>query len=160
MTKEEEIRKRLYEIAAQYSPAPTLLAKVKSVAEDTMVCVLTDTVSGQDIPNVRLRPVLDGGQSLTLIPSIGAWGFAARIENTDSWALIDASQFDKWRINVAQAVLEQSANGLLVQNGTDKLSDALNLIIDAVSQIIVFQGQNPDYVKLEEAKTKIQNILQ
>lgn len=160
MAKDEEIRRGLAQLAAQHGPAATMIATVQSVDEDSLTCVLTDDLTGQEIPDVQLRPTLDGNKSLTLFPKIGSKAVAVRLEGGLEWMLIAAGQLDKWQLNIAQTTLEQSASGLLVQNGSDKLSDALNLIIDAVMQIVVIEGQNPDFVKLQEAKQKIQNILQ
>jgi phage baseplate assembly protein V len=43
--------------------------------------------------------------------------------------------------------------------GDDSLKDALTLIIQAVQQIVVMYGNNPDYTKLSEALTKVNNIF-
>lgn len=41
----------------------------------------------------------------------------------------------------------------------DSLKDALTLIIQAVQQIMVMYGNNPDYGKLSQALTKVNNIF-
>lgn len=41
----------------------------------------------------------------------------------------------------------------------NSLKDALTLIIQAVQQIMVMQGNNPDYAKLSQALTKVNNIF-
>ena len=41
----------------------------------------------------------------------------------------------------------------------DSLKDALTLIIQAVQQIVIMYGNNPDYTKLSEALTKVNNIF-
>jgi hypothetical protein len=49
--------------------------------------------------------------------------------------------------------------GFLFQKDTDTLKDALTLIVDAVKQIFVVEGNNVDYPKLAQAQVKINNIL-
>ena len=159
MATPEEVRQALFSKMGEYGPAATIMGTIKSVDEDNAVCVLVDSVSGQDLPNIRLRPVLDGDKSITIIPSINAMGVAVRLESGDRWMLIHASKIDKYIINIAEAVLEQNENGLLVQNGEDTLRDALTLLIEAVQQIIVIQGRGPDLAKLQQSLLKVQNIL-
>jgi phage baseplate assembly protein V len=46
-----------------------------------------------------------------------------------------------------------------ISAGDDSVKDALTLIIEAVQQIVVIQGNNPDYDKLSQALTKVNNIF-
>lgn len=41
----------------------------------------------------------------------------------------------------------------------DSLKDALTMLIEAVQQIVVMYGNNPDYTKLSQALTKVNNIF-
>lgn len=71
-------------------------------------------------------------------------------------------EYDKNEGKYSQIVKESS----FLQDGKftitvndNSLKDALTLIIQAVQQIVVMQGNNPDYAKLSEALTKVNNIF-
>lgn len=152
--KNKAIRDRLREMASTYGPAPTLLGTVKSVSETQ--CIVVDEDFEYD---VRLQVVLDGTEAQTVYPKVGAQALAIRIENSQEWYMVACSELDKWRLSIAQAVIEQDANGLQISKGTNNLKDALIALIEGVEQIVVLQGTNPNYVKIAQAKTKINAIL-
>jgi hypothetical protein len=157
--KSEEIRSRLLEWVAKAGPRPTLLGKVKSVNESEKTCVLYDDDTKLDYNDVRLRPVLDGKESITIFPKTGTWALAVRIESEDDWMIVAVGEVAKWSLGVGTATIEQDSNGLLIQKGNDTLKDILTMIIEAVQQIVVAQGTSPDYAKLIEAMLKVNNLL-
>lgn len=57
-------------------------------------------------------------------------------------------------------VYKWNRNGFLQQKGSDTLKQILVLITEAVQQVVVLYGNNPDYTKLTQALTKINNILE
>ena len=63
-----DIRERLGDLVGSAGPAVSNIAKVKSVNENLATCVLEDE-DGQEIPEVRLRPVLTGKKSFLQIPT-------------------------------------------------------------------------------------------
>lgn len=155
--KNELIRQQLQKLAERVGPKSTVLGTVKSVDEAEGTCVLDD--DGILYQDIRLHAVLNGSEGQSVKPKVGAYAVAARIEGGEDFYLIAASELDKWRLTIAEAVLEQRASGLIVKNGNDTLRDALLAIIEAVEVIVVIQGTNPNYTKLVQAKTKILNIL-
>src|SRR5207237_161663 len=113
-----------------------------------------------EYPGIRLRPVLDGNEALTLFPKVGTWALAVRIEDEEhEWMVMAMGEVDKWRLKIGTAIIEQDATGLLVSKGTDTLKQVLTLIIEAMQKIIVLQGTNPDRAKLVTAKTKTNNLF-
>ena len=159
MGKQDEIRKRLREFAGEVGPQQTMLAIVKDVDEAEFTCTLKDEDDGFEYPGIRLRPVLDGMEGLTLFPQVGTWAFAIRIEEDDDWMLLAVGQVQKWRLTIGDTVLEQTGSGLLVSRDNTTLKNALINIIEAVQKIIVLQGNNPDYNKLTAAKSAINLLL-
>lgn len=157
MDKHEQIREALREFVKRTTGNLTMLALVDSVDEENYTCTLVD----DDLKyyDVRLRPVLDGKQSLTVFPKQGTWVFAIKIEEDDDWMIISTGEADKIRWKAGDAIVEQTAEGLLVQKQTDTLREALILLVEAVQSIIVIEGRNPDRIKLQQSLTKIQNIL-
>jgi hypothetical protein len=159
LERSEQIRQLLAEQAGRFGPPATMLATVKSVDEASATCVLYDEETDLDYYDVRLKPVVDTPEALTIFPAVGTWCIAVRIEGSDEWMAIAFNQAVKWRLKVGQAVIEQNETGLLIQKQTDTLRQALELLVQAVQQIVVVQGRGPDQVKLTQALTKIQNIL-
>ena len=159
MTREEQIRQLLDDRASRVGPSPTMLATVQSVDETEATCVLYDEETALNYYDVRLRPVIDDKEGLTVFPKVGSWCLATRIENSHEWMVVAFSEADKWRLKIGDAVIEQTADGLLIQKQSDTLRQAFELVIQAVMKVVVIQGQNPDYAKLQQALTKIQNIL-
>jgi len=159
MGRAEEIRQLLDERSGRVGPSPTMLATVQSVDTAEATCVLYDEETSLEYNDVRLRPVVTDQESLTIFPKQGSWVLATRIENTDEWMVLACSEADKWRLKIGNTLMEQDATGLLVQKQNDSLRQALELIVEAVMKVVVVQGQNPDYVKLQQALSKIQNIL-
>jgi len=159
MALEEQIRQLLDERAARVGPSPTMLATVQSVNEAEVTCELYDEETAMEYYDVRLRPVLNGKENITIFPKVGSWCLAVRLENTDEWMVVACSEADKWRLKIGEAIVEQDATGLQIKKQNDTLRQALELIVESVMKVVVVQGQNPDYAKLQQALTKIQNIL-
>lgn len=137
--------------------AVTLMGKVKSVDENEMTCVIDD--DGFEIPEVRLRPALDGKESLTIFPKPGSWSLAVRLEDTDEWMLIAAGEVDKYRIKQNDLVFEMDGEKFLIEKQDANLKDIIQSICEACLQIVVIQGNNPDYEKLVDALSKIQLLF-
>lgn len=159
MEKAEQIRNALKKMAGEFAPDNGMLAQVKSVDEEAMTCDLYDEESELDFYDVRLRPVLDGEECMTIIPKVDSWVLAVRIEDSDDWVIVSVGEADKWRLKIGEAVIEQNSTGLLIQKADDTLKQVIELIIQAVEKIVVIQGTNPDYAKLTEALTKLNNVL-
>jgi hypothetical protein len=159
MDKHKQIRSLLKTMAAEVGPDFSMLAQVKSVDEGAMTCDLFDEESGLDFYDVRLRPVLDGNEAVTLIPKVNTWVLAVKIEDSEDWMIVACGEVDKWRLKVGEATVEQDATGLLIGKGSDTVKQALTLICEAVQQIVVMQGTDPNYGKLTQALTKINNLL-
>ena len=159
MGREEQIRQLLDERAARVGPSPTMLATVQSVDEAEATCVLWDEETALEYYDVRLRPVLDGKESITIFLKVKSWCLAVRLENKEEWMVVACSEADKWRLKTGEVIIEQDATGLQIKKQNDTLRQALELIIQAVMKVMVIQGTNPDYAKLQQALTKIQNIL-
>ena len=126
----EDIRQKLGDLAGSSGPAVSNIAKVKSVDENGAVCVLEDE-DGQEIPEVRLRPVLTGKKSFLQIPKIGSLVLAVRIEDDDDWMIIDCDEVDKflWVTDTTKIELTDkvhiSANNKNMAELIDKLFEAI-----------------------------------
>ena len=104
----EQIRAALKEMAKNDGPAVSNIAKVKSVDETKATCVLVDE-DGQEIFDVRLRPVLTGNKSFILVPKVGSYVLAVRVEDDEDWMVIASDEIDK----VGRGVNGDPASALL-----------------------------------------------
>ena len=126
----EDIRQKLGDLAGSSGPAVSNIAKVKSVDENGAVCVLEDE-DGQEIPEVRLRPVLTGKKSFLQIPKIGSLVLTVRIEDDDDWMIIACDEVDKflWVTDTTKVELTDkvhiSANNKNMAELIDKLFEAI-----------------------------------
>lgn len=138
MDRAEQIRQRLKEMASEVGPDASMLAQVKSVNEEQMTCDLYDDESGLDFFDVRLRPVLDGKKSVTMIPKIETWVLAIRIEDSDDWMIIATGEIEKLLISCDNVVINDGENGGLVnwpeaKQQLDKTNEVVNALVDAIA---------------------------
>lgn len=120
MITDEEFRQGLAAFIRRVSPAgSTLLAKVQSVDEGEGVCVLVDDSNGSEVvyPDVRLRPVVDGSEGITMYPNNDTWAVAVRIEDSEDWLLLAAGTMYKYRIKVGATTIELTNDGLVMNGG-------------------------------------------
>lgn len=160
MEHDEQIREALRDMAGRFGPMQTMLAKVKSVDEDEKTCVLIEEI-GEDeleIPDVRLRPVAIDDNGLIIFPKADTYVLAARIENDEEWMVIAVDEADKIKWTVGTCKFEVD-DGFLIKKGDNTLKDIIQMIIEAVQQIVVVYGNNPDYTKLASALTKLNLVL-
>ena len=125
-----DIRERLGDLVSSSGPAVSNIAKIKSVNENQATCVLEDE-DGQEIPEVRLRPVLTGKKSFLQIPIIGSLVLVVRIVDDDDWMIIACDEVDKflWVTDTTKVELTDkvhiSANNKNMAELIDKLFEAI-----------------------------------
>lgn len=147
-------------MAKEVGPDCTIMGTIKSVDEGEGTCVLYDEESDLEFTEIRLRPVLEEENDfLTIVPKVGTWALAIRIEDADDWMIIAVGQADKYRLKIGEATVELDSDGLLVKKQEDTLKQVVQLIIEAMQVIVVVQGTNPDYTKLTQALSKMNNVL-
>ena len=157
MTKKEQILQGLKMLSGGVGPLNSLLAQVKSVDESERTCIIID--DDIEIVDVRLSPVINDKESTIIFPKVDSWVLAIRIEDDADWFIIAADEVDKIRFKVGDVVFEQTSEGVLIKNGDNTLKEILKLIIEAVQQIAVIYGSNPDFIKLNQALSKTNSLL-
>lgn len=133
MDKKEQIRKSLADMAGRFGPAATLIATVESVDQDQLTCVLTD--DDLSIYDVRLRPVLNGNQSITMFPTIGSYVLAIRIDGDDDWMVMACDEIYKYRVVVAGSSFEMDGTTFLLKNENDNLKQLLNDLLQTILEM-------------------------
>lgn len=126
----EQIRNRLEQMAKAHGPAVSNIAKVKSVNESKAICVLEDE-DGQEIPDVRLRPVLNGRKSFIQIPKVGTFVLAIRIEDDDDWMVIACDEIEKLVWYVGTTTFEIN-DGFLLKKDNETLKKLMSDLIEAI----------------------------
>lgn len=157
MIEDEHIKSELKKFAERFGPSTIMPATVLAVAEDDTLKI--EFSDGLQIEDVRLKAVVKAGNKMLLLPKINTEVLVGRIENSNELCVLSVNEVDKVIVIVDNTHYEISADGFLIKRGNDTLKQVVQLIIEAVQQVVVVYGNNPDYVKLETALNKLNNIL-
>ena len=115
MVDENKIRELLQDFVNIQSA--TIIAEVGSVDEQNSMCTLID--GDVTYYNVRLQAVKASANGFCLIPKVGSMAIAVRIENTRSYMLLNAIEYDK-------VIMRGGENGGLI-NITDLVAKLNNI---------------------------------
>jgi hypothetical protein len=127
--KKEHIRKALEKLAGNVGPVPTLLATVHSVDEAALTCTLDD--EGFLYFDVRLRPVVNGKESVTLVPVVGSYVLAARIEDDEEFMVIACDEIKSYRIVAESLEFEMSGGKFRIKKGEETLGKLVDDLLAA-----------------------------
>lgn len=130
----EQIRNRIEEMAKAHGPAVSNIAKVKSVDEDKATCVLEDQ-DGQEIQDVRLRPVLNGKKSFIQIPKVGTFVLAIRIEDDEDWMVVACDEVTKFQFTIGNCELMFDATGFGLKKENETLKKIMIDLIEAIKNM-------------------------
>lgn len=136
MDKKAQIRQGFQKLASQHGPLQTILATVKSVDEGESTCILVDE-DGLEMFDIRLKPVLTADESVVMFPAVGSFVLIARIEDDEEWLLIACERVDKYRITVADCVIEMESDGIKISKADETLKSILSDLIDAIKALTV-----------------------
>jgi hypothetical protein len=162
MDKKEQIRRSLQDLAHRFGPMSTLLGEVVSVDEDELTCELVaDEI---EIYDVRLRPVINGNESVTIFPTVGSWVLALRIENDEDWMVIATDTIDKYRITTGTQVFEMDGSKFLIKNAGDDLKTMMDDLFNAIlaMKFTTNTGVTIELINataFETLKTRFENLL-
>lgn len=158
MGRDKEIRDALAQFAGKYGPHQTALYTVTSVSEADNTCEAIDDDGVEFL--VRLMPIITDDQSIYQYPALGKMILAARLEDSGDWFICWAEQWTRMIIKIGRCTLETDGNKWTVKNDDANLKDVFTNIIEAIQVIAVIYGNNPDFAKLAEATTLVNNLLQ
>lgn len=167
MWTEQEIRQLLSKFIGENNP--TVLGIVKSVDKDECTCVVDD--DGTDIPGVRLRPVTGTNTGIVGYPKQGAYVLCVKVEATEEWMMIEATQYESILINCDSIILNNGENGLVkitemvswmqkVYNDLQTLKTQLNtwpVAGNSAPLALVFNVTTPNPVQSNFEDTKIKH---
>jgi hypothetical protein len=128
---------------------------VKSV--NGLICDCSPVNGDADILDVRL--VADESEErFVLIPAVDSY-VCVEFFTREAAYISMVSKVSEVMYKIGEAYYSVTSEGFLLQKGTDTLKQILQNIVEAVQQIVVVEGNNPDYVKLQTALTSINNLL-
>lgn len=111
---DEEIRSALREFIKSTVSTSSILGTVLSVDASEKTCLIKD----DDVEKkVRLRPVIDDKEGLTVYPKVGTWCLAIMIEDDEDFMCVGFGEVDKWRLKIAGITIEVTNNGIVFNNG-------------------------------------------
>jgi hypothetical protein len=157
MKDNDEIKDELGKFSSRFAPAIIVAATVTAINEDDTIQVVFADESTLD--DVRLKAVVKDGNKYILSPTVGSVVLVGKINNSDEYVVIAVEDITAINLIIGTVKYKVDETGFLFQKDTDTLKDALTLIVDAVKQIFVVEGNNVDYPKLAQAQVKINNIL-
>jgi|GEM_PF-1660896 len=129
---------------------------VDSVDKDKCSCVVL--VDEQRYEDVRLKSTMDSEKGFKVFPKPGSNVLVQSIGN-GLFGVAMMGEVDSVLLETGSNKVEMDSEGIFLGNNSTSLLEVLELIIDATIKVVVIQGQNPDYVKLAEAKTKVNTFL-
>lgn len=153
----DDIKTELDTFASKRGPAALISAKVKVVNADESTCEV-EIDNGAVIDDVQLRSIVKSGDKVVVIPKEDSIVLIARINNSDEYFVVAVEEFEKILIGHGDLDIEV-ADKIKIEKGGDSLKSAFVKAIEATEVIVVMQGNNPDYIKLAQAKVTINNIM-
>jgi hypothetical protein len=154
---EEDLKRELGNFAGVRGPKAIVPAWVTAVNDDGTIAV--EFADKSTIPDVQLKSVVATGNEVLLIPKVGSMVHIGSIENSKDYVVVSVSEITEMRMTIDNVSYNVTADGFLLKKDNDTLLDALTLLIEAVQKIVVVQGQNPDYIKLQQSLNKVQNLF-
>lgn len=162
MATAEQIREGFKQMAKNDGPAVSNIAKVKSVDESKAICTLIDE-DGQEIFNVRLRPVLTGKKSFILVPKVGSYVLAVRVEDDDDWMIIACDEVTKVAYYIGNTTLELT-DKVHIEAGGENLANLIDDLFAAIGKMVFTTNVGPtinlvNKAEFESLRTKFKTLL-
>lgn len=145
MVTHEDIRRSL--AAAVATPPETLLAEVIAVDTAARTCDINN--DGVIIRAVCLQAVTQGNAGLLFLPAVGAQVLCARIEDTDRYMVLHASEVDSAELTIANQSVRMDSNGIVLNAGTvpavaaDKLLDWMTRVYADLQTLTTLLASTP-----------------
>lgn len=129
---------------------------VKSV--EGLSCTVEPVNGDADILDVRLTAGENDDQFFYLIPKLDSVVVVSFLNKHAGYVSM-FSEVSEIRAKIGESLYEMDEAGFKIAKGNDTMLEVISLIIESVNQILVLQGNNPNYQKLNQALQKAKNIL-
>ncbi len=135
-----------------------ITAKVVSVDKATNTCEVS--IDGDELGSVRLQAVVaTNKKGCRLYPAENSDVVIEQMDDKGNWVVALYSDIEEVVFEIGTTVFSMNTDGHAITKGSDSLKQALTLTNDAVKQIMVLYGNNPDYLKLQQSQAIIDNIF-
>lgn len=152
-----EIKALFGKAAGRVGPAQFFPVLVKAVNENYTCSVEFST--GAIVDDARLKSVVKEGDCFVMVPRVGSIVLVASLENSDEFVVLAVDEPAAIQGKWGTLEYELNENGLRLKEGADTLLSGLNKLVEAVQQVLVMYGNNPDFVKLAEAKLIFEKLM-
>lgn len=112
--------------------------------------------------DVRFQSVVDDLKSYCLIkPKENSSVLVGKIDGgNDEYVVLRYSEIESVTTLIDTVKMQVTKAGVSIKKGNDSLKDVMKLTIEACQDIMVLQGNNPDFKKLATALNKLNNLMQ
>jgi uncharacterized protein with von Willebrand factor type A (vWA) domain len=153
----DDIKEELRKFASQFGPAAIKTATVKEVNDNDTITVLLNDV---ELDDVRLRAVIKDGNKCLLLPAVNSTVLIGRIDNSEEWVVLAVEEIDSVEYVFDEVEFKINEEGFCLKKQNTTLKSALIKLVESLEPIMILQGNNPNFIKMAEAKTQIENLLQ
>jgi hypothetical protein len=151
-----DLKQLLKEVLRDNEEMYSKVCTVESV--NGLICDCVPVDGSAPILEVRLTTNDEAENYFAVIPKVGSQIIVTFL--TKDVAFVSMVTDPEKVIYKNGDLVFEATEKFLIKKGDNSLKDVLTLIIQACSQIMVMQGNNPDFVKLQQALNKTQNLFQ
>lgn len=158
MSKElDELKDELVTFLQRIVPHTIRQATVTGINDDdTIIVKLTDD---SVIDDARLRSVVKEGNKKISVPAVNSTVLVGRIEGGDEYVVVAVEQIDRELVIIGDTVVEVTDEGVRIERAGNSIKDILLLIVQSAKQTAILYGNNQDFVKLQQAEDKTNNLF-
>lgn len=145
MVTDDDIRRQL--VNALGKLPETVLAEVKSVDTTARTCDIDN--DGVLMYGIRLQAIVQGNTGLVLYPAIGSQVVCCRIEDTEQYMVLHASDIDQAQLTIGDKSVKMDKNGFTFNDGTvgavcaDKLVEWMSKVYSDLQTLITLLSTSP-----------------
>jgi hypothetical protein len=129
----------------------------KVTAVNGMICECEPINGNAPILDVRLV-ANDSENKFLMVPKLESLVVVEFFNSTAGYVSL-VSEIAELYCKIGEAWMKLDADGVTIKKGDDSLKDILKNIVDATKQIFVMYGNNPDFGKLADAMSSINNLF-
>lgn len=111
---DEDIRQAL--LRSTKGKQVTVLAEVKAVDSTKRTCDIDD--DGVVLYGIRLQSITEGSTGLTLYPKVGSMVLCLRVEDSDDYMVVHASEIEKAEVKIQNTTMVIDGNGVVFNGGS------------------------------------------
>jgi hypothetical protein len=100
----------------------------------------------------------DSANKFVLIPKVDSIVIVEFLNEAAGYVSM-VSEVSEVRYKIGDTWFSANVDGFEIKKGADSVKEIIQLIIESQQNIMVLYGNNPDFVKLGQALTKLNNVF-